>query len=207
MPLIGRFDVRHLPISTRELPTSTLETRQHLYVTETPDADLIAEMTSLFAAYGDLWNSQNFSRLKELWDHDEERPFYLPEEQADWRTGWASVDAYWAQDPDRPFIEAMFVRYSVSDAKYLAADVAQVIGWLHNDMLMVGPAPAMGGDCRFTAVLRRRPEGWRIVSYVEAQTTALALVQQMYEKNVSPEFDEFRRALADKRTPRSSRDV
>ena len=164
-------------------------------MTDTSDVELVAEMTTLFAAYGDLWNTQNYSRLKELWDHDEERPFYLPEEQGDWRTGWASVEEYWAQDPERPFVEAMFVRYRVSDAKYLATDVAQVIGWLHNDMKLVGPAPAMGGDCRFTAVLRRGAQGWRIVSYVEAQTTALALVQKMYERNVSSEFDAFRRGL------------
>jgi hypothetical protein len=89
----------------------------------------------------------------------------------------------------------MYVRYRVSDAKLLAPDLAQVIGWLHNDMKLVGRAPAMGGDCRFTAILRRRAQGWRIVSYIEAQTTALALVQKMYERNVSPEFDDFRRSL------------
>ena len=126
---------------------------------DTADTDLVSDMAAVFAAYGDLWNTQNFSRLKELWDHDEERPFYLPEEQGDFRVGWESVDEYWAQDPERPFVEAMFVRYRVSDAKLLAPDVAQVIGWLHNDMKLVGPAPAMGGECRFTAVLRRRAAG------------------------------------------------
>jgi hypothetical protein len=160
------------------------------------DSELVSDMAVFFGDYGALWNTQDFSRLKELWDHAEERPFYLPEEQADFRIGWEGLDAYWAQDPNRPSVEAMFVKYHVSDAKLLAPDVAQVIGWLHNDMKPAGRAPAIGGDCRFTAILRRRAHGWRLVSYIEAQTTALALVQKMYERNVSPEFEAFRRQLA-----------
>jgi hypothetical protein len=171
-------------------------------VTDTADSELLATMTALFAEYGELWNTQTYSRLKELWDVDEQRPFYLPEEKDDWVTGWPAVDDYWSQDPNRTVIQAMFVRYRVSDAKYLAPDLAQVIGWLHNDMKTIGPSPAIGGDCRFTAILRRRPEGWRIVSYVEAQTTALALVQKMYQRNVSPEFEEFRRSLVERPTDR-----
>jgi hypothetical protein len=47
-------------------------------VSDTTDTDLMHDMAAVFAAYGELWNTQDFSRLKELWDLEEERPFTCP---------------------------------------------------------------------------------------------------------------------------------
>jgi hypothetical protein len=153
---------------------------------------LAEEMADLFRDYEDVWNSQDFGRLKEFWDGDDPAPMYLAEEQDDWRVGWEGVERYWVVNPGKPsYIDAILMRYRVSDAKFLAADLVQVIGWLRHDMKLVGPMKAWGGDCRFTAVLRRRDEGWKLVSYVEAHMTPLTYVQKLYEMNVSSEFVGF----------------
>ena len=86
--------------------------------------------------------------------------------------------------------------------RLIAPDLAQVFGWLRHDMKMRGPMKAWGGDSRFTAVLRRKPDGWRLVSYIEAHMTPLLYVQKLYEKDVSPDFADFHReAVAKKAEP------
>ena len=157
---------------------------------------LAEEFADLFRAYEDVWNSQDFARLKDFWDVDDPAPMYLAEEQEDWRVGWDKVERYWVADPGKPsYIDAILMRYRVVNAKFLAPDLAQVIGWVRHDMKLRGPAKAWGGDCRVTAVLRRKPEGWRFVSYAEAHMTPLTYVQKLYELNVSPEFEEFHRSV------------
>ena len=170
---------------------------------------LAEELADVFRDYEDVWNSQDFARLKAFWDADDEAPMYLAEEQEDWRVGWEGVERYWVANPGQPsFIDAILMRYRVSDAKFLSAELVQVIGWLRHDMKLTGPMKAWGGDCRFTAVLRRKSDGWRFVSYVEAHMTPLTYVQKLYELNVSPEFAEFHaQVVADRATQSPSSDA
>ena len=166
---------------------------------------LVEEVSDLFRDYEDVWNSQDFGKLKEFWDTDDPAPLYLAEEQDDWRVGWDQVDRYFVANPGQPsYIEAILMRYRVTDAKFLAPDLVQAIGWVRHDMKLVGPMKPWGGDCRITAVLRRKPEGWRFVSYAEAHMTPRTYVQKLYELNVSPEFEDFRRGVVEERAQRKA---
>ena len=166
------------------------------------DPVLTAELHEFFQEYQGVWNAHDYHLLKDHWDGDESVPVYLAEEQDDFVIGWDDLDRYFVNDPTKPsMIEAMWMRYRLTDAKLIAPDLAQVFGWLRHDMKMRGPMKPWGGESRFTAVVRRKPEGWRLVSYVEAHMTPLLYVQRLYEKNVSPEFADFHRAALEKQRP------
>ena len=64
-------------------------------------SDLQAEFEQLFRDYEDTWNSQEYARLKEYWDEDDADPFYLAEEQDDWKFGWPAVEKYWEPMPGK----------------------------------------------------------------------------------------------------------
>ena len=162
------------------------------------DPALTAELASFFQVYEDVWNAQDLGALRTYWDTDDAAPMYLAEEQDDWRIGWEQLDRYFVNNPGQPsMIEAVWMRYRLTDAKLLSPDLVQVVGWLRHDMKMRGPMKAWGGDARFTAVLRRKPEGWRFVTYTEAHMTPLRYVQKLYEKDVDPAFGDFHRRVTE----------
>ena len=64
------------------------------------EPDDIAAVEAVIHDTAERWNSQDFSTVLELWDLDQEVPFYLAEEQDDWFIGWEQLRAY--LDPPRP---------------------------------------------------------------------------------------------------------
>ena len=69
-------------------------------------ADLNTEIEIVLEQAAEIWNSQNYGRLKELWDNDDPEPFYLAEEQHDWVLGWKQLEKYWEPVPGKRSIEA-----------------------------------------------------------------------------------------------------
>lgn len=162
-------------------------------------SDLQQEIEQLFRAYEDIWNSQDLVRLKELWDADDPNPFYLAEEQDDWKFGWEAVERYWVPTPGKSALESIMMAYRDFHVKQIGPDVAICACWVRHDMKIRGPYNATGGDARVMSVFRRKPEGWRFIAYAEGPMSPALYVMKLYEMNVSPEFEEFNaRALAEK---------
>jgi hypothetical protein len=42
-----------------------------------------------------IWNSQDFARLKEVWDADDPEPWYVPEEIETPFFSWPQLEKYW----------------------------------------------------------------------------------------------------------------
>ena len=162
-------------------------------------SELQQEFEQLFRNYEAVWNSQDYARLKEYWDEDDPEPFYLAEEQDDWKFGWEAVEKYWVPNPDKSALESIWMRYRNIRAKLIAPDLAIVACWVRHDMKLRGPMKATGGDARVMAVFRRKPEGWRFVSYCEAPQSPVLFMHKLYEMNVSPEFEEFNRRVNEER--------
>jgi|ETNmetMinimDraft_28_1059901.scaffolds.fasta_scaffold62404_2 hypothetical protein len=154
-------------------------------------ADLNAEIEIVLHQAAEIWNSQDYGRLKELWDNDDPEPFYLAEEQHDWVFGWKQLEKYWEPVPGKRSIEAIMMRYYDVHAKLIAPDLALAAFWVRHDMKMRGPMKPWGGDARVSAVFRRKHGDWRFVSYAEACMTPLLYIQKLYEMNLSPEFTDF----------------
>ena len=64
-------------------------------------ANLNGEIEAVLSQAEEIWNSQDYARLKELWDTDDAEPFYLAEEQDDWLFGWEQLEKYWVPVPGK----------------------------------------------------------------------------------------------------------
>jgi hypothetical protein len=160
-------------------------------------SDLQHEFEALFSDYEAVWNSQDYGGLKAFWDADDPDPFYLAEEQEDWRFGWESVERYWVPTPGKSALESIMMKYRDIRAKLIADDLAIVACWVRHDLKLRGPMKATGGDARVMSVFRRKSEGWRFIAYAEGPMSPLLFVQKLYELNVSPDFEAFNRNAMD----------
>ena len=62
-------------------------------------AALNAEIETVLQQAAELWNTQDYGRLKELWDNDDPEPIYHAEEQQDWVIGWKELEKFWEPVP------------------------------------------------------------------------------------------------------------
>jgi hypothetical protein len=153
------------------------------------------EIEQVFREYEAIWDSQQYGRLKELWDTEDPEPFYLAEEQQDWRFGWDALHKYWEPVPGKRRIEAILMRYRDIHVKQIASDLAIAACWVRHDLKLRGPMKPTGGDARVMAVFRKRDNGWRFIAYAEGPISPLYFMQKLYELNVSPDFPEFHREV------------
>jgi hypothetical protein len=155
-------------------------------------ANITAEIEDLLRQTEAAWDSQDTVMLRDLWDTDDAEPFYLAAEQDDWFVGWDAINAYLAPPPGSPPVtESIRVRYYNLHARLLAPDLAFGAYWMRTDMKLVWQAKPFGSDSRVAAIFRKKPEGWRYVCYTEAFQSANLYMQKLYEKNISPEYQEF----------------
>lgn len=149
-------------------------------------ADARKDVEALIHATAEAWNSQDFSRVLELWDQRETTPFYLAEEQDDWFIGWDRLRAYLA--PARPSPAVQGIREEMRDihVKFIAPDLAIAAWWMHFEMKIIGRKP-IGEEIRVSAVLRRKPEGWRYIHWAESPMTGTMYTQKLMERDVDQE--------------------
>ena len=150
------------------------------------EEDDIAAVQAVIHDTAERWNSQDFSTVLDLWDSDEEVPFYLAEEQDDWFIGWEPLRAY--LDPPRPSPVMEGLREEMHDisVKLIADDLAIAAWNMHFEMKMRGRRP-IGEDVRVSAVLRKKEEGWRYIHWAESPMTALVYIEKLFQKDVDHE--------------------
>lgn len=150
------------------------------------DETLQRDVAAVIHATAERWNSQHFATVLELWDADEPVPYYLAEEQPGWFIGWAPLRAY--LDPPRPSPAVQGIREEMRNihVKRIAPDLALVAWEMHFEMKIIGRAP-IGEEVRVSAVLRRKPEGWRYIHWAESPMTAMMYLQKFYERDVDQE--------------------
>ena len=142
-------------------------------------SELQQEMANFFAEYTERWNDQDdFSSLIEMWDTDEP-PFYRPMERTkdpdnpergvDVFTTWDELRDYWSPERKNELIVALWYGFVNLRPKLVAPDVAVVAFDAEWDIKAIMGPPASGTDPGF-AVLKRKAEGWKMNTYVEACT-------------------------------------
>ena len=152
--------------------------------------DITAEIEALLRETEEIWNSQDTARLRELWDRNDPEPFYLAGEQENWFIGWEQLNAYLAP-AGRKVTEAIRVKFYDIHARLLTPDLAFAAYWMRTDMKVVFAPKPFGSDNRVSAVFRRKPEGWRYLCYTEAFQAPTLYMQKLFEKDISPDYDEF----------------
>ena len=134
----------------------------------------------------EVWNTQDFRKVLDLWDQDEEVPFYLAEEQERWFLGWEPLRAYLAPPFPNPVLEALREEMYDISVKLIADDLAIAVWYMHFEMKMRGRS-ALGEEIRMSAVLRKKPEGWRFIHWAESPLTPTAYIDKLREKEVDYE--------------------
>lgn len=136
------------------------------------------------------WNSQDFATLLELWDPDEPYPTYLAEEQAQWFIGWDRLREYLDPPRPNPAVEAIREEMSNIHVKQIAPDLAIAVWELHFEMKIIAANP-IGEDVRVSAVLRNTDQGWRYIHWAESPKTAMVYIEDLFERDVAPGWDEY----------------
>jgi hypothetical protein len=153
---------------------------------------LVTEIEALLRQTEQAWDSQDTIRLKELWDTDDDHPYYLAGEQEDWFVGWEELNRYLDPPPSTPKVtQAIRVRFYNIRARLLAPDLAFAAYWMRTDMKLIFTPKPFGSDNRVSAILRKKADGWKYLCYAEAFQAPNLYFQKLFEKDVSPEYQEF----------------
>ena len=163
------------------------------------DPDVKAGVIKTLMETEKRWNSQDFATLLELWDEKEQFPTYLAEEQSQWFVGWERMNEYLNPPKANPVVEAIREEYSDIQVKQIAPDLAIAIWYMHFEMKTIASKP-IGEDIRVSAVLRNTDDGWKYIHWAESPKTAMVYIEDLFEKDVAPGWDEFyEQAKADKK--------
>lgn len=127
---------------------------------------LAAELVPLIERYISYSEGMNFEGKRALWDRDEPAPLLMPEEAHEPLVGWPAIDAYWSKS--RVVMTSLKSRSANHRCRSLATDIALVTYDLRWVATLAGPArPPIAADVRVTALLRKKPEGWRYFHLME----------------------------------------
>lgn len=163
------------------------------------DAAVRDGVLATLAATEKSWNSQDTASLLKLWDDADAFPTYLAEEQSQWFVGKARMKAYLDPPRPNPAIEAVREQYSGIQVKQIAPDLALAIWYMHFEMKIIQSKP-IGEDIRVSAVLRKTADGWKYIHWAESPKTALVYIEDLFEKDVSADWDAFyEQAVKDKK--------
>jgi len=154
------------------------------------DADVEAGVIATLMETEKRWNSQDFATLLELWDDADQFPTYLAEEQSQWFVGWNRLNEYLNPPKANPAIEVVREEYSDIQVKQIAPDLAIAIWYMHFEMKAIASKP-IGEDIRVSAVLRNTDDGWKYIHWAESPKTAMVYIEDLFEKDVAPGWDEF----------------
>ena len=155
------------------------------------NAQLATEIEALLRETESLWDAQDTSGLMALWDTDDPEPFYLAGEQDNWFVGRDALKKYLDPIGQPKVTQAIRVRFYDIRVRLLAADLAFAGYWMKTDMKLVFAPKPFGSDNRVASIFRRKPEGWRYVCYTEAFQAPNLYFQKLFEKDVSPDYQEF----------------
>jgi hypothetical protein len=152
--------------------------------------DVEADVTAVIMDTAERWNSQDYATLLALWDPNEPYPTYLAEEQAQWFVGWDRLRRYLDPPRPNPVVEAIREEMYNIQVKQIAPDLAIAVWEMHFEMKTIGSNP-IGEEVRVSAVLRNTPDGWRYIHWAESPKTAMVYIEDLYEKDVAPGWDEY----------------
>jgi hypothetical protein len=156
--------------------------------------DVFDAIDAVLRTTREIWNSQEFHRLKEVWDANDPEPWYVPEEIEVPFYAWPELEKYW--NPGRRVLKGFRWDYDNLRVKELADDLALAIfDHFYEIQLMFGPQEPTAGKDRVLALFRKTADGWRHILYAQCPQGPEAYVRMLRREFVRPDFDEFRDKL------------
>jgi hypothetical protein len=157
------------------------------------DATLHAEIDAVLRRTEEIWNSQHFYRLRDVWDTDDPEPWYVPEEIVTPFRSWPEIERYWG--PPMRVLRAFRWQFSNLHVKRLAPDLALALfDHFYEIELAIGrpplPPPTAGFD-RCLTLFRRKSDGWKHILYAQCPLGPDTYIRALREKIVQPDFRGF----------------
>ncbi len=146
------------------------------------DQQLTAEIDAFLNEYEEQWDLQDPARLAELWDQEDAEPFYLAEEQDEWRIGWEQVMGYF-DPPGESTTESIRMRFDGVQARWLSEDLAFAKFWIRFDTKMDFLPNSIGTDARASAIFRKTDDGWRLITWAESPGSPILYVQRLFKQH------------------------
>lgn len=149
--------------------------------------DLTAELAELIARYVSYSEGMNFAAKRALWDADDPAPLLMPEEAHEPLIGWAAIDAYWSKS--RVVMDSLKSRSANHRARLIAPDIALMTYDMRWVATLAGPVniprKPIAADVRVTALLRHKPEGWRLFHLMEGPVDLLGMARLATERTAA----------------------
>ncbi|MDX2142652.1 MAG: nuclear transport factor 2 family protein [Rhodospirillaceae bacterium] len=149
--------------------------------------DVTPEIAPLIERYVSCSEGMNFAGKRALWDADDPAPLLMPEEAHAPLIGWAAIDAYWSKS--RKIMESLKSRTANIRARRIAPDIAVATYDMRWIAVMAGPTDAprrpISADVRVTALLRQKPEGWRLFHLMEGPVDLATMARLAGERSAA----------------------
>ena len=162
------------------------------------DEDIKNEILDLIQETKRIWDTQNYSNLKSLWDAEDNNPLYIPEEKVDFPTDWNSLERYWNPVPGKKILDGIRNDYSNSKIKLISKEVAIILMDLNYDLKVINSQPLSGFD-RVMCVVVKKDGDWKYSAYIEAPMNPMSQVYLMWKnsenKNDPEYFDTYLQLL------------
>ncbi len=154
---------------------------------------LHGEIEAVLRRTEEIWNSQHFYRLKDVWDAEDAEPWYVPEEITTPFRSWAEIEKYWG--PPLRVLRAFRWKFSNLHVKSLAPDLALALFDHYYEIeVAIGrpplPPPTAGFD-RCLTLFRKKPDGWKHILYAQCPLGPDSYIRALREKIVQPDFKAF----------------
>ncbi|MEO8445156.1 MAG: hypothetical protein ABI567_09145 [Gammaproteobacteria bacterium] len=152
---------------------------------------LWTEIDAVLRTTEEIWNSQHFVRLKDVWDGDDPEPWYVPEEIETPFRSWPELEKYW--NPGRRVLRAFRWKFSNLHVKSLAPDLALALfdHFYEIDVAIGPPTPPTAGFDRCLAIFRRKEDGWKHILYAQCPLGPDSYIKALRQKIVQPDFKAF----------------
>ena len=162
------------------------------------DEDIKNEILDLIQETKRIWDTQNYSNLKSLWDAEDNNPLYIPEEKVDFPTDWNSLERYWNPVPGKKILDGIRNDYSNIKIKLISKEVAIILMDLNYDLKVINSQPLSGFD-RIMCVVVKKDGNWKYSAYIEAPMNPMSQVYLMWKnaenKNDPEYFDTYLQLL------------
>ena len=152
---------------------------------------LWTEIDAVLMKTAEIWNSQHFFRLKDVWDADDPEPWYVPEEIETPFRSWPEIEKYWG--PSRRVLRAFRWQFSNLRVKALAPDLTLALfdHFYEIDLAIGPPTPPTAGFDRCLTIFRRKPDGWKHLLYAQCPLGPDTYIKALRQKIVQPDFKAF----------------
>lgn len=138
---------------------------------------LTRDLAALIDQYVGFSEGMNFAAKKALWDTDDPAPLLMPEEEHAALIGWPALDAYWSKS--RTVMSSLKTRAWGHHAREIVPGIALVtytMRWVATLAGSPGRKP-IGADVRVTALLRKKPDGWRFFHLMEGPVDLVTMAR------------------------------